>query len=86
MYSLGKSQVLLWESIVSNIDVCTTGSLKWAYEMHHEIHSQLSIHFTLGPTLRGGGPHLARSLITPFHVSEPYSATALLNFNDVCSK
>ena len=46
MYSLGKSQVLLWESIVSNIDVCTTGSLKWAYEMHHEIHSQLSIHYT----------------------------------------
>ena len=51
MYSLGKSKELLWESFVSNIDVCTTCSLKWAYEMHHKIHSQLSIHFTLGTTL-----------------------------------
>ena len=51
MYSLGKSKELLWENFVSNIDVCTTCSLKWAYEMHHEIHSQLSIHFTLETTL-----------------------------------
>ena len=53
MYSLGKSKELLWENFVSNIDVCTTCSLKWGYEMHlhHEIHSQLSIHFTLETTL-----------------------------------
>ena len=41
MYLLGKNKELLWESFVF-----TTCSLKQAYDMHHEIHSQLSIHYT----------------------------------------